>query len=122
MEEDEIDALIADLSSQLIEYGFAWALEEVEAGLSLEADQRRVAIALVEAVESVTSDLARMELAIPEALKVKEVEFVAPPEARFPPRQPNEAFGVHRREMALKLAGLAAEYAELKERIRGERP
>jgi hypothetical protein len=75
MDDDELEELIVGLRGHLVEHGFAWAADQAEASLGPEADRRTTALALLGAAESVTIELARVELAIVSKLQVEDIQF-----------------------------------------------
>jgi hypothetical protein len=75
MDEEEIERLIADLRTMLIVRGFGWAAAQAEMGVFSDANRYWVAQALIDAAESVTVDLAEVEIRMLDRLEVEDVEF-----------------------------------------------
>lgn len=75
MDKDEIERLIADLRAMMIETGFRWALEQAEFSLEPAADLVARAIALIDAAEGVTVDLAEAELRTLDGLRVEDIQL-----------------------------------------------
>ena len=67
MDDEEIEQLISDLRQLLFRKGFAWAAIEAEDSLNSMVAPRLRALALIAAAESVTVDLAAIELAADDA-------------------------------------------------------
>jgi hypothetical protein len=75
MSDDEIDELIERLRAMLIRAGFGSTVEEAEHGLYPTAGRRARALALIDAAEGVTVDLADIELRVLDRLGAEEVVF-----------------------------------------------
>lgn len=75
MNDDEMDELIAILRAMLIRNGFGYVAEEAEEGLYPTAGRRARALALIEAAEGVTVDLADIELRGLDRLESEEIVF-----------------------------------------------
>ena len=75
MNDDEMDELIASLRAMLIRYGFGYVAEEAEEGLYPTAGRRARALALIDAAEGVTVDLADIELRLLDRLEAEEIVF-----------------------------------------------
>jgi hypothetical protein len=75
MSDEEIDDLIAKLQAMLNRNGFGYAAEEAEDGLYATVGRRARALALIDAAEGVTVDLADMELRVLDRLEAEELVF-----------------------------------------------
>lgn len=75
MNEAEIEVLIYDLQRVLSQSEFSWAAEAAVQNRSPTDSRASVALALLQAIESVTVDLADVEAAMLERLDVESVDF-----------------------------------------------
>lgn len=75
MSDDEIERLVAELRTMLVQNGFGWAAEQAEQCLPPEASPAYLARALIQAAESVTVDLADAEITMLKVLGVGDVDF-----------------------------------------------
>ena len=75
MDEDEIEGLTTELRTLLDENGFGWMRQQGEAALDPSWHPRWLALALLDAAENVTVDLANAELAIMDAFGTDEIRF-----------------------------------------------
>lgn len=75
MDDEDIRQLIAKLRTMLLANGFGWLVDEVEAELYPTVAPRTRALALIDAAEGVTVDLADAELRTLEILEVESIEF-----------------------------------------------
>ncbi len=130
MDDEDLERMVADLRAMLVENGFGWAAEQAEQGLPPEASMRSVALALIQATESVTVDLAQAELAALEGLGVEDIDFKPPPEeateadaprARtiIPEAGADRLRGPSRRKVLEDLANRRAIFDELRENLDG---
>tara|TARA_R110002124_G_scaffold16882_7_gene71441 strand:- start:7886 stop:8287 length:402 start_codon:yes stop_codon:yes gene_type:complete len=129
MGDDEIEELIAAVSSLLDANGFGWAREQAEAGLDPRWHRRWLARALIDASESVTVDLAQAELDVLSTFGADDVHF-KPDDGADPD---GDAFvtsestqvaktietlnGPERRETLQRLAGMRLEFQILREQL-----
>lgn len=132
MEEGEVEELISQLREMMDANGFAWAREEAEAAVEPHWQRRWLARALLDAAQSVTVDLAEVELSMFDTFDA-EVEFerddgAAPDgevvaadleDARQATDQPERLRGQRRRETVETLAGLRRYFDELRGRLDG---
>lgn len=82
MDEEEVALLIVELREVLEERGFEWLVDQVISSLPSSDSDTHLAIALVDAVEAVTVDLAKAELFAMRTLKVDEILFKPGPNAQ----------------------------------------
>ncbi|HHV67769.1 hypothetical protein [Brucella intermedia] len=75
MNEAEIEALISDLQRVLSQSEFSWVADAALQNRSPTDSRALVALALLQAIESVTVDLAEVEAAVLERLDVEGVDF-----------------------------------------------
>jgi hypothetical protein len=75
MDDDETERLISDLRGLLFRKGFGWVAVEAEEGLYPTVATRTRALALIAAAETITVDLAAVELAVDEAFDGQDVRF-----------------------------------------------
>jgi hypothetical protein len=120
MDPDELEGLIRELRGQLLEHGFAWALEQAEAAQLRDATTRDLALALIDAVESVTTTLGRIELEATHGLKVEQILFEDDQDAAYSTSLERRVSGTQRRELITELAALGPVFEELRVRVRGQ--
>jgi hypothetical protein len=75
MGETEIERLIADLREMLARQGFGWAVDEAEEELYIGVASRTRALALIEAAEGVTVDLADIEVRLINEFVSENIKF-----------------------------------------------
>lgn len=131
MNDDEIDALIANLRVMLNENGFGWAREQAEASIDQTWHPRWLAHALLDAAESVTVDLAEAELVVLNGFGVEDVTFerdgdadpdgdTIVPEGRAEYSEGIDRLrGFQRREALLGLVGMRETFQTLRVEING---
>lgn len=83
MDNEEIQQLITELRRMLVENGFSWIANEAEADLAPIVAPRTRALALIDAVEGATTQLAEIEISALDVLNVEDIHFEAD-EERFP--------------------------------------
>jgi hypothetical protein len=84
MDDEETVRFVADLKTLLSDNGFEWAIQEAEAGVAeQQRGQRSHAVALLNAAESLTIDLAQAEAAIYDTLNVERVVFLQDTDREF---------------------------------------
>lgn len=122
--------MVADLRALLIENGFGWAAEQAEQGLPPEVSMMTVALALIQATESVTVDLAEAEIVALDGLGVEDIDFKPPPEEAAETDGPraraiiseagaDRLRGPFRRKVLEDLANRRAIFDELRESLNG---
>ncbi|MDR6955513.1 hypothetical protein J2X65_004893 [Ancylobacter sp. 3268] len=75
MDNDDIQQLITELRRMLVDNGFGWVVDEAETELYPTVALRTRALALIDATEGVTVNLAEIELRTLDVLEVEGVEF-----------------------------------------------
>lgn len=121
MDEEEIETLISDLRALLERDGFAWAREDAEAALPPESDRRRRAHSLISAIESVTVDIARAEIAIYDELRLEEITFKPDTDGDSASADEDRPHGRQRRKLLMQLSELEPVLAELRARVDDDR-
>ena len=80
MDEVEEGRILAELRAMLQETGFSWIAEQAEAALWPGSSDRAIVLALIDAAEAVTVDLAQAELDTMRLLEVDEIVFESDPD------------------------------------------
>ena len=135
MSDEEIDDLVAKLRAMLNRNGFGYAAEEAEDGLYATVGHRARALALINAAEGVTVDLADMELRVLDHLEAEELVFgpddedqsVDPVRAQdvgdgvdAGPGGADRLRGPQRRAFVTELAASRGVFRDLRRRLDGE--
>ena len=133
MENEEILQLITELRRKLVDNGFGWVVDEAEAELYATVELRTRALALIDAAESVTVNIADVELRTLDVLDVENVDFqrdeVDPTEGDVGMEQPfaveiisgtDGLRGAQRREALELLAEQRLAFTSLRRRLDGD--
>lgn len=132
MDDEEIEQLIADLRELLFRKGFGWAAIEAEDSLNSMVAPRTRALTLITAAESVTVDLADVELAADDVFGGGGIRFEPDDTERLDGEEPlslrdREALdvgplppsGPQRREVMVELAAYREVFASLRGHLDG---